>query len=283
MQMDDGLIDIFTYFCGQLTKTIMKKLAKSILLIAAVALVAPACKKGDNDPGLSLKSRASRLAGEWSLDSYTLKTNTTERDSDGDRYVTDSELTLTGNSATSKSTTTYTPAVGTGSTSTSQLTGTVSDYKVTIEKEGTYKRSWTIKNTSSSVTFGGTTVTNTIDNTSVVEEEGTWQFLNKNKSEELKNKEAVMFAVTKRKTTVTNRSTTTSDVSTDVTNETFGKNRNVTIWTLDRLAKDELSGAGSVDETSNGTVTSTFGSLTTTVSKDDVTTTGTLEIKLKKS
>ncbi len=48
----------------------MKNIIKSLAL-AAVVLVSgasfTACKKGENDPGLSLSSRKSRLVGEWTL------------------------------------------------------------------------------------------------------------------------------------------------------------------------------------------------------------------------
>ncbi len=53
----------------------MKK-TKQLLAIALMCfIIAPvlnSCKKGDEDPFLSLKSRKGRLAGEWTLDSGTL-------------------------------------------------------------------------------------------------------------------------------------------------------------------------------------------------------------------
>jgi hypothetical protein len=52
----------------------MKKVNKFliVMLIAFMALpVLNSCKKGADDPGISLKSRKSRLVGEWTLESGT--------------------------------------------------------------------------------------------------------------------------------------------------------------------------------------------------------------------
>ena len=48
----------------------MKKVNKIFALLMLVVLVSPllnSCKKGENDPFLSLKSREGRLKGEWNL------------------------------------------------------------------------------------------------------------------------------------------------------------------------------------------------------------------------
>lgn len=45
----------------------MKNLKKALLILIVVGMALPACKKGENDPGISLKSRKARLTGEWKL------------------------------------------------------------------------------------------------------------------------------------------------------------------------------------------------------------------------
>ncbi len=49
----------------------MKKVKISILMVLAVVLILPACKKGADDPFLSLKSRKARISGVWTLSSGT--------------------------------------------------------------------------------------------------------------------------------------------------------------------------------------------------------------------
>lgn len=51
----------------------MKK--NTIILLAALMLIsttAISCKKGKDDPGISLRSRKARMAGEWKISTYTI-------------------------------------------------------------------------------------------------------------------------------------------------------------------------------------------------------------------
>jgi hypothetical protein len=53
-----------------LTKHIyMRKLTSILLTAVLLAVVMPACKKGENDPAISLRSRKARVAGEWKVTS----------------------------------------------------------------------------------------------------------------------------------------------------------------------------------------------------------------------
>ena len=47
----------------------MKKLSHLIILIFIIIFSLPSCKKGENDPFLSLRSRKARITGEWVLKS----------------------------------------------------------------------------------------------------------------------------------------------------------------------------------------------------------------------
>ncbi len=68
----------------------MKKLTQSVLAILVVASSITACKKGEDDPFLSLRSRDARLIGEWKLTAVSGKTTAT-----GSETVTNTTGTLT--------------------------------------------------------------------------------------------------------------------------------------------------------------------------------------------
>jgi hypothetical protein len=152
----------------------MKKLIQTLALAAVVVVSGAsftACKKGENDPALSLKSRKGRLTGEWKL------TKGTE----------------TFTSGGSTSTTNYDGTSITQSSGGGSITGTFA-YTLTIDKEGTYEYKM-------SETFGGST--------SIDTEKGRWSFLGKNKDGEIKNKEAIVLMETSYTSGTT--STTTSN------------------------------------------------------------------------
>ena len=138
------------------------KITIAALFIGSFAL--ESCKKGENDPFLSLRSRKARFAGEWTYSagsgSNTSGSNTTNWTYDGAV-----ETTTPGN-FTDKYTQTY-----------------------TIEKDGTFTSVYTDNNTSTAVV---TTYT------------GTWNFLGgvgdvKNKSSVVMH----MLTITSGSTTVT--------------------------------------------------------------------------------
>jgi len=151
----------------------MKKLIQTLALAAVVVVSGAsftACKKGENDPGLSLKSRKGRLTGEWKL------TKGTE----------------TSTSGSSISTANYDGTSVTQTSGGSSITGTFTN-TLSIEKDGTYE--WKV-----SETYGGTTNIST--------EKGRWSFLSKNKDGEIKNKEAVVFMETSYTSGSTSTTTT---------------------------------------------------------------------------
>ena len=173
----------------------MKKLL--ILGIAALATAGTmqSCKKGENDPFLSLRSRKARLAGEWKLTSSESK----------------SEQTYMG--ATTTTTRTYDGTTETTSqTFGGSTTTTTSDYTInlTIEKDGTYTQVYT------DTEDGETTTT-----------KGTWIFLKRSKENELKNKEAILL--TQTSTTEGGETTTMTDLSGDVIEIDQLKNKEM-IW-----------------------------------------------------
>jgi hypothetical protein len=150
----------------------MKKVKIALLMLMAVVFILPSCKKGENDPFLSLKSRKGRMVGEWTLK----EGSTTETQSGG---TTTSTFTATQLTETDASGTTIYPYTE----------------KVTYDKDGTFKIE-----TSQTYTVGSISqiVTDIY--------EGCWYFAGANKELELKNKEQVIMTVTKE--TYTSGSTT---------------------------------------------------------------------------
>ncbi|HLP53431.1 MAG TPA: hypothetical protein VK151_00295 [Fluviicola sp.] len=125
------------------------------------------CKKGEDDPFFSLRSRKARIAGEWNVtkmqyNESSVSNNTTETS------------TITYDGTTETTVDTYTTM---GSTITTTQTDTYTE-QYTFEKDGTYTY---VRN------YGSGTVT----------VEGTWIFLGKSKENELKKKEAILLTETK--------------------------------------------------------------------------------------
>lgn len=109
-------------------------------LIIAAAI--PGCKKGEDDPFISLRSRKSRVAGEWKVSQSTYTTTS------GTPAIT---------CTTTYDGTTESKTCGSGTPSTSVVNQTV-----TFEKDGTFK--WHLETTPT----GGTKITD--------DYEGIWNF-----------------------------------------------------------------------------------------------------------
>ena len=146
---------------------------------AGLMLATPSCKKGENDPGLSLSSRTARMAGEWDVSSSSSTSGYSYDD------VTFSNSTeYNGTVSTSTSTTTQG-----SSSSSSSTTRNVSEYSYIINKDGTYDMTYNYTYQTTDDNGWTTTVT---DHTITSSESGTWSFLGKAKGE-FKNKERAIF------------------------------------------------------------------------------------------
>lgn len=145
----------------------MKNIFK-ILCIGIVLSITYSCKKGENDPFLSLRSRKARITGEWKLASSS-ETSTNTSDSGSSTTVKNFDGTT--------ETEVYTGILGSPVTSTKTLSE-----EYTFEKDGTFKVVRTeIANGNTDITTG----------------EGNWAFVGKSKTAELKNKESISLSFTK--------------------------------------------------------------------------------------
>jgi hypothetical protein len=151
----------------------MKKIALLTLAAFLITGAVASCKKGEDDPFLSLRSRKARLAGEWTLTKMEGK----ETDSSG------GISTVITKNFTGSALTTVTAVTVMGTTVSSSDT-TVFSRTYTFEKNGTYSRIGTGEDGITSI-------------------EGTWIFAGKSKKNELKKKEAILLTVTSSKSTGT--------------------------------------------------------------------------------
>lgn len=161
----------------------MKKLI--ILSIGAIALITSisSCKKGENDPALSLKTRKARLAGEWTVTKEEGTSTSTSVNSGGGATVTtvtNSSSTYDGSNYSSTSTSTTTSSMGGTPTTNTSTNSSVYSTSYTFEKDGTFQLQTVYPASSTTETY-----------------EGTWAFIGKSKTVDLKNKEAVLLTILK--------------------------------------------------------------------------------------
>ena len=143
-----------------------------ILLLSALFIAGSfsGCKIGENDPFLSLRSRKSRLEGNWVI----VKEEVSETNINGST----TEIMQSVYDGKMKVTTTTTTA---GALSTTVIDTVKYTVNFDIKKDGNYKMIAANENK--------------ID---IVTTEGTWLFLGKSKLNGLKNKEAILLTTTKQ-------------------------------------------------------------------------------------
>jgi hypothetical protein len=151
----------------------MKKILLFSLAIVAATTTFTGCKKGENDPFLSLKSRRARLAGEWKFTSADITSKTVN--SFGGTTTTTTEVTKYDGTTETTTTTTVVSGGGTNSSSSTYRY----TQELTFNKDGSYK--WVSVDT---------------DNNGTYTQEGSWAFVGKSKNGELKNKEAIVLSET---------------------------------------------------------------------------------------
>lgn len=198
-------------------------------MLAVGATQFTGCKKGEEDPGLSFRSRKGRLAGDWTVNSFTMETSS-ESEYDDDPNISDEVIAREGSSTmtfdgstiseTSMDTWTYDgdgftreeeeeySASGSsyegsykvvytdGTTETTKYDGDYSStasWTYTFEKDGTFtaSSSMTQSMTSEFVDPGvyRKETTETETNTQTIS--GTWAFIGGNDEDEFKNKERI--------------------------------------------------------------------------------------------
>ena len=164
----------------------MKKIIVAGIAIIALSVSIVSCKKGENDPFLSLKSRKARVVGEWTLTKVE---------------GTYSDIDPADASNSTSSTTTYSNGLETVTTTDGSGNSSVQTDSYTVDYSFTKDQKYTI------TTTRGTTVD---------VEEGDWLFMGKNKTDKIKNKEGIYLI--KKTTSSTSGGVTVSSPYTGVSN-----------------------------------------------------------------
>ncbi len=248
-----------------------------MLAAGALLLATPSCKKGENDPGLSLSSRKARISGEWNVASYESASKTVDGSDSWENISSFNGTTITG---------TWKQTVGGTTTSGNDpdIT-TVSLFDFIINKDGTYtmNRNWV---TVSSGTDVWTGFDYTATETATYTESGSWSFVGKAK-DEYKNKERVVMNATS--TTSTSQTTTVTQIGGGLTNtstgntnkseDTYEIGENAAIFDIDMLKGKEMTlkvVSGGMDK-----YTSTTSGGTSTVSESRDESTMTIQLTAK--
>lgn len=214
---------------------------KALLVFAAIGLLTaiPSCKKGANDPFLSLKGRKARLAGEYEI--ANMFSTTFSKDSD------DNETTVTTDieDGVGKRTTTWDNPDSDPTTTIRDIV--VNDGTFIIEKDGSWARTFNL--TMTWTEDGDDFFIDHTDYTQVttLEESGSWSFLG-GQAEEFKKKERVALNVimtesteqTTSKTFYTDESTSTDEGPLFEDQTTFAEGANSVIYAIDMLKNKEM-------------------------------------------
>lgn len=215
---------------------------KRIFLMFAAAgllLASPACKKGENDPFLSLKSRKGRLAGEYTIAAWYAITTSENEDGDVFTNITD----IKDGSGTRTTTNHFD-----GEDPVTVIRNVViTDEDYVINKDGTWSRK--LVTTTTWTEEGDGFFIDEVEYTEIrtLEESGTWSFLG-GQPEEFKNKERVLFSLlevkenSERETVVheTDGGSTTDEQSESLMEE-FSEGEMTMIYEIDMLKSKEMT------------------------------------------
>ena len=141
----------------------MKRYLNLTIAALVIVLVSFSClRKGDNDPLVSLRTRTNRLTGTWKLISGIETTN------------------YTSNGSTSTSDIIYEPGIKKMTASGSEIIKSYSN-NITFEKKNNFTRI-------------------IVEDFDEIKNIGSWTFLQKNKNQELRKKDAFLVSITQNET-----------------------------------------------------------------------------------
>lgn len=188
---------------------------KAVLILVLFSIIS-ACKKGDNDPFLSLKSRKNRITGKWETvtsETKTIDVNFSQNNA-WDYYLETTEI-FDGdiNNITIFH---YEDSSGTQQTGITEVLNENYTESFEFKKDGTYIYKKIV----------------TDEYTITIEESGIWCFLPKSKAKNLKKKEAVQLQTTKMS------KINSFGMVEETTSDDW--NTNFKIFVLDKLKSDEI-------------------------------------------
>lgn len=188
---------------------------KTVFILVLFSIIS-ACKKGDNDPFLSFKSRSNRIVGNWLTISSETKTLSGHKASQSNwwYYVETTEI-FDGN-INNITIFQYQDSSGTQQTEITQVLSENCTETFEFKKDGTFNYKKIVTN----------------EYTVTIEESGNWCFLPKSKSKDLKNKEAIELQTTKMS------KINSAGMVEQTTSDDW--NTNFKIFVLDKLKSDEM-------------------------------------------
>jgi len=169
----------------------MKKIITFVMIGALSASLFESCKKGEDDPAISLRTRKARMTGEWTVSEYESSGSSSNTDINNGTTNTSSNsstITYDGQNYSDIGSSSYD-----GQTNPYERKGT-GTFKYTFEKDGTYTEEQDFDFTEESTeqgSLGSTKTTTTTSFTSIVT--GTWNFLH-GVGEDVKDKEMVSLS-----------------------------------------------------------------------------------------
>lgn len=195
----------------------MKRIITFLTLITLFTITVVSCKKGENDPFLSLLTRKQRLEGNWKI------------------VKEESKQTITNNAVGDTSIVINSIYDGTKQITTTTYTALDVDYSYSVidtiyyveeikfDKDGSYTKTFEMSDLTNS-TFT----------------DGNWIFLGESEANELKNKEAILLTTTKF--TQTNGTNTSIESYTDTDGDTYVINQlknTELILTVDKSSRSD--------------------------------------------
>jgi len=149
----------------------MKKIITLSILLIISTITVQSCKKGENDPLFSLRTRTNRLSGNWKVVKEEIKETITNNQSGDTSYVINSIY-----NGTFKATATTYSVLDTSFTTNDTI---YYEEEIKFESDGKYSKTFVLND-----------LTNTIFT------DGNWIFLGKSDLDNLKNKEAILLTTT---------------------------------------------------------------------------------------
>lgn len=224
----------------------MKGIAQLILLILTTTITIVSCKKGDDDPLITLHSRKARVIGDWNIKKLQKEVkgyNYITSDPSPNTQVTSYAIVTShdGSIITENSVFAYLS----GDTLEIPSQGTILEHSYKFNKDGTWSSIYELDNsTSSTIPFAY--IIREVNTKTKTVQTGTWSFLGK--TNETKNKERlVLFVDTQdidERITITTTVTATSAVTIltrrNLSSTTFIENENSKIWKITQLKNKEM-------------------------------------------
>lgn len=199
-----------------------------ILAFLFISLLFTSCKKGEQDPIISLKSRKGRLSGSWTASVYRGEKSSVENNVQPDGATLTSVETKIIISEGTLSETKSSKINGLNTTE--EFLGTAA-IEFSFEKDGSF--SWIDYRKYDAYILNGRTFE--MNKSTKLEVLGSWSFLHKNQSEDVKNKEQIALHFLSQTITEQDSGKVTTS------KQSFSYGDLIQTWQLERLANKELN------------------------------------------